>query len=100
MLLFHRPTADQVGTIDLNRQLLSILLLSILPLATLAKEKAKEKRESPSLSASPGEQSLSNIPLVVGHEAKGLVLPDFVPLGHLRASIEAGTAASIDDDEV
>ncbi len=28
MLLFHRPTTDQVGAIDFNRLLLSILLLS------------------------------------------------------------------------
>jgi len=100
MLLFHRPTADQVGAIDLNRLLLSILLLSILPVATLAKEKAKAKLELPSPSASPGEQSLSNIPLVVGHEAKGLVLPDFDLDGHLRGKFEAGTARRIDDDHV
>jgi hypothetical protein len=126
MLLFHRPTADQVGAIDLNRArrgrkesgwtdaaeaflprrvnrpylLLSILLLSILPVATLAKEKAKEKVELLSPSASPGEQSLSNIPLVVGHEAKGLVLPDFDLDGHLRGKFEAGTARRIDNDHV
>src|SRR3981081_712383 len=100
MLLFHRPTTDRVGAIDLNRLLLSILLLSILPVTTLAKEKEKGKLESPSPSASPGEQSLSNIPLVVGHEAKGLVLPDFDLEGHLRGKFEAGTARGIDDDHV
>src|ERR1700730_8239890 len=100
MLLFHRPTADRVGAIDLNRLLLSILLLSILPLATLAKEKAKEKLESTAPSSSPGEQSLINIPLVVGHEAKGLVLPDFDLEGHLRGKFEAGTARRIDEEHV
>src|SRR6266436_8843810 len=100
MLLFHRPTADQVGAIDLNRLLLSILLLSILPVATLAKEKAKRKLELPTPSASPGEQSLSNIPLVIGHEAKGLVLPDFDLDGHLRGKFEAGTARRIDEEHV
>jgi len=51
-------------------------------------------------SASPGEQSLTNIPLPIGHEAKGLVLPDFDGEGHLRARFEAGTAHRIDEGHV
>src|SRR5438477_3257506 len=48
-------------------------------------------------SSSPGEQSLTNIPLPIGHEAKGLVLPDFDGEGHLRGKFEAGTAHRIDE---
>jgi hypothetical protein len=51
-------------------------------------------------SASPGEQSLTNIPLPIGHEAKGLVLPDFDGDGHLRGKFEAGTARRIDQEHV
>jgi hypothetical protein len=51
-------------------------------------------------SASPGEQSLTNIPLPIGHEAKGLVLPDFDGDGHLRGKFEAGTAHRIDEGHV
>src|SRR5262245_37795185 len=51
-------------------------------------------------SASPGEQSLTNIPLPIGHEAKGLVLPDFDGDGHLRGKFEAGTAHRIDQEHV
>jgi hypothetical protein len=51
-------------------------------------------------SASPGEQSLTNIPLPIGHEAKGLVLPDFDADGHLRGKFEAGTAHRIDERHV
>src|SRR4029453_5099795 len=51
-------------------------------------------------SASPGEQSLTNIPLPIGHEAKGLVLPDFDAEGHLRGKFEAGTAHRIDEGHV
>ena len=50
--------------------------------------------------ASPGEQSLTNIPLPIGHEAKGLVLPDFDGEGHLRGRFEAGTAHRIDEEHV
>ena len=52
------------------------------------------------LAASPGEQSLSNIPLPVGQEAKGLVLPDFDLEGHLRGKFEAGEARRIDEEHV
>ena len=47
-----------------------------------------------------GEQSLTNIPLPIGHEAKGLVLPDFDADGRLRGKFEAGTAHRIDQEHV
>src|SRR5207302_3974319 len=50
--------------------------------------------------ATPGEQSLTNIPLPIGHEAKGLVLPDFDPNGHLRGRFEAGTARRMDQEHI
>ena len=50
--------------------------------------------------SSPGEQSLTNIPLPIGHEAKGLVLPDFDGDGHLRGKFEAGTAQRIDQEHI
>ena len=56
----------------------------------------KRARATATPTASPGEQSLTNIPLPIGHEAKGLVLPDFDGEGHLRGKFEAGTAHRID----
>ena len=84
--------------------LLSILSLLVLIStgSALAKSKGgkKSKLATATPSASPGEQSLTNIPLPVGHEAKGLVLPDFDTEGHLRGKFEAGTARRIDDGHV
>ena len=84
--------------------LLSILSLLVLIStgSALAKSKGgkKSKLATATPSASPGEQSLTNIPLPVGHEAKGLVLPDFDAEGHLRGRFEAGTARRIDDGHV
>src|SRR5436853_1998759 len=84
--------------------LLSILLLSIafaIEPAIAAKPKLKkEKFLSPTPSASAGEQSLTNIPLPIGHEAKGLVLPDFDLEGHLRGKFEAASAMRLDDVHV
>jgi hypothetical protein len=61
----------------------------------------KKKRDLAAMaSPSPGEQNLTNIPLPVGHEAKGLVLPDFDAHGHLVGKFEAGTAKRIDEENV
>ena len=114
----------QVGTIDLNRPatkarskqrvirvslrwtlicLLSVVLsvLTGLP-GALAQSKGRKgkPRGKTGSSSSTGEQSLTNIPLPIGHEAKGLVLPDFDGEGHLRGKFEAGTARRIDEEHV
>jgi hypothetical protein len=60
--------------------------------------KGKPPKAGPT--ASPGEQSLANIPLPIGHEAKGLVLPDFDVDGHLRGKFVAVTAHRIDEEHV
>jgi lipopolysaccharide assembly outer membrane protein LptD (OstA) len=64
--------------------------------------KPKQKRQksgkaSATASVTPGEQSLTNIPLPIGHEAKGLILPDFDLQGHLRGRFEAVSAKRLDE---
>jgi hypothetical protein len=65
-----------------------------------SKGRKKRGRATTTPSASPGEQSLTNIPLPIGHEAKGLVLPDFDGNGRLRGKFEAGTAHRIDQEHI
>src|SRR4051795_803717 len=63
----------------------------------------KRKGAVPTATASPGEggeQSLTNIPLPIGHDAKGLVLPDFDLNGRLRGKFVAGSARRIDQDHI
>ena len=62
--------------------------------------KGRKKKAGTSERGSAGEQSLTNIPLPIGHEAKGLVLPDFDGDGRLRGKFEAGTAHRIDQEHV
>jgi hypothetical protein len=81
----------------------SSILLSILMAVTQATAQSKgrkKKARAGSPGASPAEQSLTNIPLPIGHEAKGLVLPDFDGNGRLRGRFEAGTARRIDREHV
>lgn len=91
------------------RWVLSILSLSILfstepSFAKSKTPKLKKKRSQPTATVapntSPAEQGLANIPLATGHEAKGVVLPDFDPDGHLRGRFEAGTVRRIDDGHI
>src|SRR6202045_872219 len=82
--------------------LLSILfLLVLLALEPALAAKPKPKKDKKLLTATPsasvGEQSLTNIPLPIGHEAKGLVLPDFDLEGHLRGRFEAESAKRLDE---
>jgi lipopolysaccharide assembly outer membrane protein LptD (OstA) len=80
-----------------------LLALSLLILVANASAQSKGHKGKPpksAPSASPGEQSLTNIPLPIGHEAKGLVLPDFDGDGHLRGRFEAATAHRIDEEHV
>jgi hypothetical protein len=84
--------------------LLSILVPVLITVAQVSAQSKGHKRRQAGAAASPtvssGEQSLANIPLPIGHEAKGLVLPDFDSEGHLRGRFEAGTARRIDEGHV
>ena len=81
---------------------LSILAVSLInDSVDAAKPKAKkEKVASATPTATSGEQNLTNIPLPIGHEAKGLVLPDFDLEGHLRGRFEAESAKRLDEVHV
>ena len=43
---------------------------------------------------------MTNIPIAAGHDAKGLVLPDYDLKGHLRGKLEAGVTKRLDDQRV
>ncbi len=83
--------------------LLSVVLsvvISAPPMFGQSKGRKKRARATATPSASSGEPSLTNIPLPIGHEAKGLVFPDFDADGHLRGRFEAGTAHRIDQEHI
>src|SRR5437763_17155063 len=99
MLPFRNGRSENWGSVGCW---LSILLLSIvLGVEPSFAAKPTQKRQkggtaAASASVSPGEQGLTNIPLPIGHEAKGLVLPDFALEGHLRGRLEASSRQCLD----
>jgi len=96
MLLFR---SGRSTSWDLLAWLLSVVL-SVLIAAPQAFGQSKGHKKKGLAAATPSEQSLTNIPLPIGHEAKGLVLPDFDANGRLRGRFEAGTANRIDQEHV
>src|SRR5256885_11615992 len=100
MLLFRSGRSTCWG---LLAWLLSIVLSVLItaPQVSAQSKGRKKKGFTPARpSGSPSEQNLTNIPLPIGHEAKGLVLPDFDANGRLRGRFEAGTAHRIDQEHV
>jgi len=101
MLLFRSGRfADGSWFVWLLSIFLSVLISAAQVFAQSKDHQRKQGHATATLAASPGEQSLTNIPLPIGHEAKGLVLPDFDSEGHLRGRFEAGTAHRIDEEHV
>jgi hypothetical protein len=99
MLPFRNGRSGSCGRIVGS---LSILLFAIaLTVDPAIAAKPKGKKDKKNLTAAPsasgGPQSLTNIPLPIGHEAKGLILPDFDPEGHLRGKFEAAAAKRLDE---
>jgi hypothetical protein len=83
--------------------LLSILLLTGPFAIDAIAAKPKGKKEKKPLSATPTPsvgENLTNIPLPIGHVAKGLILPDFDTDGHLRGKFEAESAKRIDQEHI
>lgn len=69
-------------------------------LAVAGDGKHRKAAPTPTPGGSKEDLGLKNIPLTVGHEAKGLVLPNYDLQGHLLGRFEADTAARIDENHV
>jgi hypothetical protein len=90
----------------------ALLLLIFLTCAVLAAEKKAPKPEgkSPTPAANPAqnkkparpkpEEGIKDVPIATGHDAKGLVLPDFDLLGRMRGKLQAGVTRRLDDQNV
>jgi hypothetical protein len=63
-----------------------------------AKPRGGRKAKAEATAKSGG--MLSGVPLPIGQEAKGLVLPDYDTEGRLRAKFEAATAKRIDAERI
>jgi len=79
--------------------LISLFIFILAPTVFGQSQAAKRDSGDGVAESSPGEQSLTNIPLPIGHEAKGLCYR----ISMQRSSterIEAGTAHRIDEEHI
>ena len=100
MLLFRSGRSTYWGWLPWFLSIVLSVLIAAPQVSGQSKGRKKKGLASATPSGTPGEQSLTNIPLPIGHEAKGLVLPDFDGDGRLRGRFEAGTAHRIDEEHV
>ncbi|MBA2436538.1 MAG: LPS export ABC transporter periplasmic protein LptC [Verrucomicrobiota bacterium] len=76
-----------------------VLLLVGSSLALAGDRKRRRSAPTPTPGATEG-LGLKNIPLTVGHEAKGLILPNYDIKGNLIGRFEAASAARVDENHV
>src|SRR6187551_2028219 len=104
MLPFRSGRAGIVGAVT------AFLLPGLLTCGVIAAEKKGSKPETksptpvvvaPQKKTRPKpEEGIKDVPITQGHDAKGLVLPDFDVLGHLRGRLEAGVTRRLDDQNI
>lgn len=92
MLLFRSRSR---GRVILCLAVSTSFLIVLHGSAQQPKKHGKKKAEA---AVTPTATTLATapVPLPIGHEAKGLVLPDIDENGHLRARFYAGTARRVD----
>jgi hypothetical protein len=97
------------GRAGLSGASLAFSLLALLSCVTLAADKTPKPEKTAKSETAPKPQKkerpkpqegLTNVPIPAGHDARGLVLPDFDLLGNLRGKLEAGVTRRLDDERV
>lgn len=97
MLPFRSGRAEFSGTSAV------FLILAFFSCAVLAGEKGAtpETEVKTKVKARPKtEEGVTDVPIAEGHDAKGLVLPDFDLKGRMRGKLEAGVAKRLDEERV
>ena len=92
------------GRAGISSAFSAFLVLALLAGGVVAAEK---KGATPKVSATPKkkerpkpEEGVKDVPIATGHDAKGLVLPDYDLLGRMRGKLEAGVTKRLDDENI
>ena len=97
MLPFRNGRAFSLGAPSV---FLLFVLLSCVALAGGKSPTPEAKAtNTPKTRPKPAE-GVTNVPIAAGHDAKGLVLPDFDREGRLRGKLEAGLTKRLDDQNI
>jgi hypothetical protein len=83
-------------------------LLVLLACAVVAADKKAPKSDPKAATPTPNkkparpkpEEGIKDVPITEGHDAKGLVLPDFDREGRLRGKLQAGVTRRLDPENI
>jgi hypothetical protein len=83
-------------------------LLVLLSCAVVAADKKAPKSEGKTATPAPNkkpsrpkpEEGIKDVPITEGHDARGLVLPEFGPDGKLRGKLLAGVTRRLDNENI
>jgi len=101
--------SGRAGTVSAVAAFSLVILLSC---AVVAAEKKTSKSEGKTPAAAPTarpnkkpqrrkpEEGIQDVPITQGHDAKGLILPEFDIQGRLRGKLQAGVTRRLDDQNV
>ena len=90
----------------------ALSLLVLLSCAVFAADKKTSKPDGKTPAPAPGvvpnkkpqrakpEEGIKDVPITEGHDARGLVLPDFDLRGHLRGKLHAGVTRRLDAENI
>jgi hypothetical protein len=83
----------------------AFLVLALLSCGVVAAEKKgatpqAKATTTPKKQRPKPEEGVKDVPIATGHDAKGLVLPDFDLLGRLRGKLEAGVTKRLDEENI
>lgn len=105
MLPFRSGRAGIVGA-----RFAFFLVISVACAVMAADKKAPKSEGKTGASATPSapkkvsrpkpEEGIKDVPITQGHDAKGLVLPDFDFTGRLRGKLQAGVTRRLDHENV
>ena len=83
---------------------LLVLLTCAVGAADKKAPKAEAKSPTPATTKKPSRpkpsEGIKDVPIPQGHDAKGLVLPDFDREGRLRGKLQAGLTRRLDDENI
>jgi hypothetical protein len=100
------------GRAGIFSALASLLLLVLLSCVVFAADKKPSKSQGKTSAPTPSiapkqkpqrpkpEEGIKDVPITEGHDAKGLVLPDYDDKGHLRGKLQAGVTRRLDEQNV
>ena len=100
--------SGRAGIVSALAAFLLLFLLSCVVFAADKKSKSAPKTASPTPTvAAPKkptrpkpEEGIKDVPITEGHDAKGLILPDFDNHGKIRGRLQAGVTRRLDEQNV